>query len=96
MIRTHLLFVHKLRLSKAERMEKMAALYDFMTSERCALLLNRIDSDAEALLELQVADKTFHDNHWKKQALRYKSIQKAKADLDVEVGAIIGGVESVG
>jgi hypothetical protein len=47
------------------------------------------------LLELQVADKTFHDNHWKKQALRYKSIQKAKADLDIEVGAIIDGVESV-
>jgi hypothetical protein len=96
MIRRHLLQFHTLRLSKAERMEKMAALYDFMTSERCALLLNRIDSDAEALLELQVADKTCHDNHWKKQALRYKSIQKAKADLDIEVGAIIGGVESVG
>jgi hypothetical protein len=95
MIRKHLLLVHTLRLSKAERMEKMAALYDFMTSERCALLLNRIDSDAGALLELQVADKTFHDNHWKKQALRYKSIQKAKADLDIEVGAIIDGVESV-
>jgi hypothetical protein len=41
MIRKHLLLVHTLRLSKAERMEKMAALYDFMTSERCALLLNR-------------------------------------------------------
>jgi hypothetical protein len=96
MIRSNLLRIHTLRLSKAERMEKMAALYDFMTSERCALLLNRIDSDPEALLELQVAEKTFHDNHWKKQALRYKSIQKAKADLDIEVGAIIGGVESVG
>ncbi len=77
-------------------MEKMAALYDFMTSERCALLLNRIDLDAETLLDLQAAEKTFHDKHWTKQALRYKSIQKAKADLDIEVGAIIGGVESVG
>lgn len=96
LLRKHLLLVHTLRLSKAERMKKMAALYDFITSERCALLLNRIDSDAEALLELQVAEKTFHDNHWKKQALRYKSIQKSKADLDVEVGAIIGGVQSIG
>jgi hypothetical protein len=96
MIRKHLLLVQTLRLSKTERLEKMAALYDFMTSERCALLLNRIDSDAEALLELQASEKTFHDNHWKKQGLRYKSIQKAKADLDVEVGAIIGGVDSVG
>jgi hypothetical protein len=94
MIRRYLLFIHTLRLSKTERMEKMAALYDFMTSERCALLLNRIDSDAEALLELQVTEKTFHENHWKKQALRYKSIQKAKAEFDIEVEAIIGGVES--
>jgi hypothetical protein len=74
----------------------MAALYDFMTSERCALLLNRIDSDADALLDLQVAEKKFHDKHWERQALRYKSILKARADLDIEVGAIIGGVESVG
>jgi hypothetical protein len=96
MIRKHLLLVQTLRLSKAERIEKMAALYDFMTSERCALLLGRIDSDAEALLDLQLAEKTFHDNHWKKQALRYRSIQKVKSDLDIEVGAILGGVESVG
>jgi hypothetical protein len=96
MIRKHLLQVHTLRLSKAERMEKMAALYDFMTSERCTLLLGCIDSDAEALLDLQAAEKTFHDNHWKKQGLRYRSIQKAKSDLDIEVGAIVGGIESVG
>jgi hypothetical protein len=95
MIRKHLLVLHTLRLSKAERMEKMAALYDFMTSERCSSLLNRIDSDAEALLDLQVAEKKFHDKHWKDQGLRYKSIQKAKADLDIEVGAIIGSVEPV-
>jgi hypothetical protein len=96
MLRKHLLTVHMHRLSKAERVEKMAALYDYMTSERCALHLNRIDSDAEALLDLQIAEKKYHDNHWGKQALRYKSIQKAKADLDIEVGAIIGGIESVG
>jgi hypothetical protein len=59
-LRKHLLQVHTLRLSKAERMEKMAALYDFMTSERCTLLLGRIDSDAEALLDLQATEKTFH------------------------------------
>jgi hypothetical protein len=96
MIRKHLLVVHTLRLSKAERMEKMAALYDFITSERCSLLLGRIDSDVEALFDLQVSEKKFLDKHWKDEPLRYKSIQKAKADLDVEVGAIIGGVESVG
>jgi hypothetical protein len=96
MIRKTLLTVHIHRLSKAERVEKMAALYDYMTSERCALHLNRIDSDAEALLDLQIVEKKFHDNHWGKQALRYRSIQKAKSDLDIEVGTIIGGVDPAG
>jgi hypothetical protein len=95
-VRKYLLLVHTLRLSKSERMEKMAALYDFMTSERCSLLLGRIESDADALLELQVAEQNFHRKHWERQALRYRSIQKAKADLDIEVGAIIGGVDTVG
>jgi hypothetical protein len=44
MLRKHLLHVHKLRLSKSERQEKMAALYDFMTSERYTLLTGRLDT----------------------------------------------------
>jgi hypothetical protein len=76
MIRRTLLTVHTLRLSKTERMEKMAALYDFITSDRCALLLNRIDSDADALLELQVAEK----NRRGKQNI----IEPAHASQDAE------------
>ena len=89
-IRRHLLAVHTLRLSKAERTEKMAALYDFVTSERCSHLLQRIDSDSDALLDLQVTEKRAHDNHWKKQGTLLRSIQKTRADLDVEIDSIIG------
>ncbi len=90
MIRRHLLAVHTLRLSKTERTEKMAALYDFITSERCTHLLQRIDSDSDALLDLQVAEKKAHDNHWRKQGTLLRSIQKTRADLDVEIDSIIG------
>jgi hypothetical protein len=84
-----------MRLSKAERTQKMAGIYDFVTSERYTLLLTRIDGEAEALLELQVSEKTFHENHWKKQGLRLKSIQKVKADLDTEIDTIIGAADPV-
>ena len=89
-IRRQMLLVHTLRLSKAERTNKMAELYDFITSERCAHLLGRIDTDSDALLELQAAEMRAHQNHWKREGTLVRSLQKAKAELDVEVQSIIG------
>jgi hypothetical protein len=95
-VRKHLLLVHTLRLSKIERMQKMAALYDFITSERCALLLARIDAEAEVGLKLVAKDKRFHENLWRREGLLLRSIQKAKAELEIEVAAIIGSEDPVG
>ena len=89
-IRKQMLHVHTLRLSKAERMDKMAEMYDFITSERCAHLLGRIDSESDALLELQAVEMRAHQNHWKKEGTLLRSIQKARAELDIEIGSIIG------
>ena len=91
MLRKHLLHVSMLRLSKSERQGKMAELYDFITSERYALLVGRLDAESEALLALQEADKKYHDNHWKKEGLHVRSIQKAKAEIDTAVDLITGG-----
>jgi hypothetical protein len=90
-LRKHLLHVHSLRLSKNERAEKTAALYDFMTSERYALLTGRLDTDSDALLTLQDADKKYHDKHWQKEGLLIRSIQKVKGEIDTTVELIIGG-----
>ena len=89
LIRRQMLHVHTLRLSKAGRTDKMASLYDFITSERCAHLLGRIDTESDALLDLQTAEVRAHQNHWKKQGTLVRSLQKAKAELDVEIGSII-------
>jgi hypothetical protein len=69
----------------------MAELYDFMTSERYALLTGRHDAESDALLELQEADKKYHDKHWQKEGLLIRSIQKVKAEIDTAVEIIIGG-----
>ena len=89
-IRRHMLLVQTLRLSKTERTKKIAALYDFITSERCALLLGRIDSESESLLDLQAAEMKAHENHWKKEGLLLRSIQKVKAEFETEIESIIG------
>jgi hypothetical protein len=90
-LRQHLLHVHTLRLSKSERQGKMAELYAFITSKRYALLAGRLDTESEALLTLQDADKKYHENHWKKEGLAICSIQKVKAEIDTAVDLIIGG-----
>jgi hypothetical protein len=90
MIRRHIVQVHTLRLSKMERAQKMAALYDFITSERCGHLLARIESHAEALLELQEKEMKAHQAHWKHEGTHLKSIQKVKAELETEIDCIIG------
>ncbi len=88
-VRKHIIQVHMLRLSKSERAEKMAALYDFITSERCGHLLLRIESHTDDLLELQVKEKKAHDTLWNKQGHHLRSILKVKSDLDNEIDQII-------
>ena len=89
-IRRQMLQAHTLRLSQAGRATKRDALFEFITSERCAHLLARVDSESDALFDLQVAEKKAHDNHWRKQGLAIGRIQKAKAELDVQIESIIG------
>lgn len=90
LLRQHLLQTHTLRLSNADREKKTAELYAFVTSERCNQLLNRIDTQAGALLDHQVAEKKWHETAWKKEGELIRGIQKAKADLSGEIGGIIG------
>jgi hypothetical protein len=89
-IRQHLLQLHTLRLSDVERESKTVALYEFITSERCSLLLVRIDERADALLEQQGKEIRWHENNWKKQGEAIRAIQKAKADIENQINSIIG------
>jgi hypothetical protein len=89
-IRQHMLQTHILRLSNAERQDKTAALYAFITSQRCTQLLGRVDAHTDELLDHQVKEKKWHETAWKKQGEAIRSIQKAKAELSTEISCIIG------
>lgn len=88
-IRKHVVHVHTLRLSKTGRTQKMAALYELVTSDRCRHLLERIESHADSLLEMQVKEIKAHNAHWKKQGLHMRSIQKVKAELENDIDQVI-------
>lgn len=90
-LRRHMIQIHTLRLSRAERTKKMAALYDFITSEHCSNLLGRIEAHAEALLEMQAKEMKAHEKMWSDQGTRLRSILKVlRGELIREIEAIIG------
>lgn len=89
-IRRHVVQTHTFRLSSDERVQKTAALYDFVTSERCADILSRIDTHTDSLLELQVKEKKAHDLNWKRQGELIRSVQRVRAELTNEIDAIVG------
>ncbi|HEY3244244.1 MAG TPA: DUF2130 domain-containing protein, partial [Phycisphaerae bacterium] len=75
-VRQHLVQTHALRLSNEARAQKTAALYSFITSERSVDLFGRIDTHAEALLDLQAKEMKAHDVTWKRQGELIRSVQK--------------------
>lgn len=89
-LRQYVLQIHTVRLSDFDRDRKTAALYEFITSEQCTQLLDRIDERASDLLERQAKEIRWHQTNWNRQGEAIRAIQKAKVDLGNQVSSIIG------
>ncbi len=89
-VRQHLIQTHTLRMSNEERTQKIAVLYSFITSQQCADMFVSLDTQAEALLEIQVKEKKAHDTVWKQQGTIIRSTQKVHAELRNQIDSIIG------
>jgi hypothetical protein len=98
LIREHVIQAHTLRLSNEEKAKKSVELYSFVTSAQFTDLLDRIDVQAQELQALQDDERKAHENLWKKQSIRFRSIQKAGGDLSYRIEMIIGiaGDEATG
>lgn len=98
LIREHVVKAYSLRLSNEEKAKKSAELYSFVTSAQFTDLLDRIDVQAQDLQALQDDERKAHENLWKKQSIRFRSIQKAGGDLSYRIEMIIGmaGDEAAG
>lgn len=88
-LRQHIIHTSTLKLSAESRTQKTAALYEFITSEPCRNLLNRIDQVAEELLDLQVSEQKAHTLTWRKQGELYRAIQKTRGDLCAQIDNIV-------
>lgn len=93
-LRQHVVQTHTLRWSNEARVQKTAALYDFINSERCRDLFKRVDTQAEKLLDLQVKEKRAHETNWRAQGELIRSVQKVQAEILNEIDSIVGTAET--
>ena len=94
MLRNHIVQTHELRVSNEAREEKSAALYEFITSERCGQLLNSVETMVRKLEQIEVDEQKAHRAVWKKRGELLKSVLKANGDLCFEIDRIIGTAEA--
>lgn len=89
-LRKHILQMHVLRLSNDARGQKTTRLYEFITSERCAQLLEQIRKLSDDMLDLDVKEKKSHDLNWKRRGELIRYVQRIHGDFSMEIGRIIG------
>ena len=89
-VREHIVKSHALRISNEEKALKSAELYAFITSTQYTDLLDRIDGQAQDLLDMRVKEQKAHEKMWKDQDILYRSIQKTGAELSNRVDTILG------
>lgn len=91
-VREHIVKSHTLRMSNEEKALKSAELYAFITSSQYTDLLDRIDTQAQDLLDMRVKEQKAHEKMWKDQDILYRSIQKTGVELSNRVDIILGTV----
>lgn len=94
-VREQVVRAHALRLSDVDREKKTQALYAFITSERFAIQLSKVQTSLDTLSELDLKEQTAHKLTWQKRSQLHSGIAKAEADLRAEIDYIVGTSEQV-
>jgi hypothetical protein len=90
LLRDHVVNNHELRISGEARDEKSAALYTFITSERCRQLLDSTEGLISKLEQIDVDEEKAHRTVWKKRGELLRSVLKVNGDFRFEIGRIVG------
>jgi hypothetical protein len=94
LLRRHILQTHELRISNDAREEKTAALYAFITSDRCKQLLEQIETQMSRMLELEAAEEKAHRVTWERRSKLIHHARKVHGGLCFEIERVIGTGES--
>lgn len=89
LIRKHVVQQATLRLSDVARAESTIRLYDFITSDRCSVLLEQIGTVSDKLLDLDVKEHRAHTATWKQRGQLIREIQQARGTLVTEIDLIL-------
>ena len=93
-LRDQVVRTHDLRVSKEDRESKTAALYDFITSERCAQLLNQVETLIDDIEGVDLAEKKAHDAVWQKRGRLLRTLLKSHGDFCFEINRAVGTAEA--
>lgn len=88
-LRKALISMHVAKLSDAERSDKMARLFKFITSPAFRRKLSEAADLASEALEIDVEEKKAHDAIWKKRGTVLTRIKHVLRDIDTDVSAIV-------
>jgi hypothetical protein len=94
-LRNQIVQMHELRISNEAREDKMAELYDFITSERCGQLLDSVETLIRKLEKIEVDEEKAHRAVWTKRGELLRAVLKANGDLCFAFNRITGTAETV-
>jgi hypothetical protein len=94
-LRNQIVQMHELRISNEARDDKMAELYNFITSERCGQLLDSIETLIRKLEKIEVDEEKAHRAVWTKRGELLRAVLKANGDLCFAFNRITGTAETV-
>jgi hypothetical protein len=91
LLRQALITMHIKGLSLKERTTKMSQLYSLITSESYSAKFAEANRLTQDILELDVQEKTAHDNVWKKRGALAKRMHNVLREVETDVAAVIEG-----
>ena len=89
LLRQAMVTMHIKGLSMKERATKMSRLYKLITSEAYSGKFTEANKLTQDILDLEVQEKTAHDNVWKKRGTLVKRIHNVLREAETEVAAIV-------
>jgi len=95
LLRAQIVQMHDLRISNEARDDKMAELYDFITSERCGQLLDSVETLVRKLEKIEVDEEKAHRAVWTKRGELLRAVLKANGDLCFALNRITGTAAAV-
>lgn len=91
LLRRQITQLHALSITNEARDEKRDRLYDFVVSDRCTQLLNRVGTLSSDLLDLEAKEESAHRTVWKRRAELIRGIQGVHQEVSSEIDQIVIG-----